>query len=333
MLTIAIPTFNRNDILKRNLENLFPQLSENCRVVIFDNHSDIPVQHSLKELLEEYSFLKIQIVRNRHNVGMTANILKCFELCEDQWLWILGDDDLVCPDAVENICCDIQSYMDAHCITYSWDNDTFQNRKTEISTHGVDEFIDTFETFGAVLFLSTSVYNMTKVSSGMAFAHFFQSSYAPHLAMLFMSLGEDGESIFSNKQIVSNMAHETPDFLKWDQIFIYQITLLLRLPLKAKTILKLRNRMVQLTEVWSIYHFIFNLTFRDLSYNDDTRPLVFYGEIVRSFFALDRRLSTRIAICIGYIVIRYPFFFRKFLAWIYKLVKGREFNPDNNLRI
>ena len=48
-LTIAIPTYNRNEILKANLEKLLPQVTDECNVVIFDNCSDTPV----KEVIEE----------------------------------------------------------------------------------------------------------------------------------------------------------------------------------------------------------------------------------------------------------------------------------------
>ncbi len=332
-LTIAIPTYNRNNIFRANLEKLLPQVTEECRIIIYDNCSDIPVKDSITDLLNNYSNIDISIVTNPHNVGMTANILKCFENCSDPWLWILGDDDEVAEGAVERILSDIKRHKEVHFMTYAWDEDSFKNRKNEVVTKGIDEFIETFETFGAVLFLSTSVYNMNKVVSGMSFAHFFQSSYAPHLVMLFMSLGDEGECVYSENQIVKNKADDTPDHLKWDQIFIYQLTLLLRLPLKPKTIGKLRKRLEQLTSVWSIYHFIFTLTFIEYEKGVTNKPIVFYGEIVRSFFYLDRRLTTRIAIFFGHFVIRYPFLFRRIFSIIYKISKGKEFKPDTNLRI
>ena len=74
----------------------------------------------------------------------------------------------------------------------------------------------------SLLFLSTSVYNISKVKSSMAFANFFQTSYAPHLVMLFMSLGDEGKCSYSSEQIVINGAEDTPEHLRWDMIFVYQ---------------------------------------------------------------------------------------------------------------
>ena len=331
-LTIAIPTYNRNEILKANLAKLLPQVTDECRVIIFDNCSDVPVKDSIQDLVKVYPHIDISVVRNRYNIGMTANILKCFELCPDPWLWILGDDDEVTDGAVATILSDIDRKRELHFLTYAWDEDSFK-REQEVITTGIDQFIETFETFGAVLFLSTSVYNMNKVVGSISFAHFFQTSYAPHLVMLFMSLGDEGKCAYFRDQIVVNKADDTPSYLKWDQIFIYQITMLLRLPLKPSTIAKLKKRLEQLTRVWTIYHFIFTLTFMKHEKGSINKPTVLYGEIVRSFFHLDRRLSTRLVSRLGYFVVKYPFLFRWILSRIYKISKGSEFESEINLRI
>ena len=331
-LTIAIPTYNRNRILKANLAKLLPQVTDQCRVVIFDNCSDVPVEDTIADLLGSYSKIDISVVRHRYNIGMTANILKCFEECPDPWLWVLGDDDEVTDGAVARVLSDIDRERELHFITYAWDEDSFK-REQEVITTGIDQFIETFETFGAVLFLSTSVYNMNKVTGSMSFAHFFQTSYAPNLVMLFMSLGDEGKCAFSADQIVVNMADETPSHLKWDQNFIYQLSLLLRLPLKPRTISKLKKRLEQLTRVWTIYYFIFSLTFRENEEGHINKPTVLYGEIVRSFFHLDRRFSTRLVSPLGYFIVKYPFLFKPILSRIFKAIKGEEFEPDRNLRI
>ena len=82
-LTIAIPTYNRNEILYKNFEKLLSQITDECRVIIFDNCSDVPVNDTIAELVEVNSHIEISVVRNRYNIGMTANILKCFEICPD----------------------------------------------------------------------------------------------------------------------------------------------------------------------------------------------------------------------------------------------------------
>lgn len=331
-LTIAIPTFNRNDILKANLVKLLPQVTDECRVIVFDNMSDIPVKDTIKELLDDYAHVDLTVIRNRYNVGMTGNILKCFEACPDPWLWILGDDDEVTNGAVARILKDTAKQTELHFITYAWDADTLK-RKQPVTTTGVDQFLDTFETFGAVLFLSTSVYNLNKVIDSMSYAHFFQTSYAPHLVMLLMSLGDEGQCSFSGEQIVTNGGEATPSSLQWDQIFIYQVTILLRLPLKPATILKLKGRLEQLTRVWTIHHFIFKMIYMKHEAGLVNKPTILYDEVVRGFFNMDRRLSTRIVASLGYFMVKYPFLFSWILSRIFKRIRGKDFQLQDNLRI
>lgn len=332
MLTVAVPTFNRADILKKNIAKLLPQLNDQCRLLIFDNCSSVAVEPQLRDVLEPYSHLDVQVIRNRYNVGMTANILKCFEACNDPWLWVLGDDDEVSDDAISTIFRDINTHSDVYAITYAWDADSLK-RPNEVITVGVEEFIEKFETFGAVLYLSTSVYNVSLVSKSMSLAHFFQTSYAPHLIFILMSLGERGRCLYSHNQIVTNKGDETPAELKWDQIFIYQITLLLRLPLPPIVIAKLKIRLAQLTRVWSVGHFIYKLTFDEKNSIKNGRPIILYDEVVRNFYHLDRRVSSRILIKVGYFIIRYPGLFHRPLSIIYKMLKGHEFKESNNKRV
>ena len=331
-LTIAIPTYNRNEILKKNLKLILPQITTDCKILILDNCSDIPVKDTLRELLSEHSKIDIEIIRNSYNLGLTGNILKCFELCTNPWLWILGDDDLVKDGAIEQILKDIRLYKDNYFISYAWDEPSFK-RKHDIITTGANELIDTFESIGVILFISTSIYNVNKVIGKLSYGTFFQSSYAPHLVLLFMSLGEYGKCVLSNKQRVINNSSETPIHLRWDQMFIYQIVLLLRMPLNPTTICKLKNRLKELTRLWTISHLIYTLVYIKYDGIDKRKPTVLYKDIVQSFFYLDNRIISRIIKFFGYYIIKYQIIFRSIMRLIFKLLKKREFYPNNNLRI
>jgi hypothetical protein len=307
-------------------------MTSECRILILDNHSNTPIKQTLEDLIKEYSHIEIEVIRNSNNIGLTANILRCFELCNDDWLWILGDDDKVKDGAINQILYDIKKYSDNYFISYAWDEPSFQ-RKKDITTKGINELIDSFESLGVILFTSASVYNVPKVIKSISYGNFFQSTYAPHLVMLFMSLGDTGKSVLSCNEIVINKGFDTPVNLRWDQIFFYQMVLLLRLPLKPTTIYKLKNRLVELTRLWTIQHLIYTLVFINYDQNEKKRPIILYNDIVRSFFYLDKRIVSKIIILFGYIIISYPKIFRPIMEFVYKYFKGKRFNPNNNLRI
>jgi glycosyltransferase involved in cell wall biosynthesis len=132
ILTIAIPTYNRNEILKRNLKLLLPQLTDQTIVNIYDNCSDIPVAETLKE--EEENYKNLKIFRNKANIGLSGNIIKCIEECTSKWVWILSDDDATLPTTVSIINDYIKSFPDANCINFK--SEFNQLRISEVTTKG-----------------------------------------------------------------------------------------------------------------------------------------------------------------------------------------------------
>lgn len=331
LLTIAIPTYNRNDILVENLVKLLPQVESHCRVVIYDNCSVIPVEESLTSLSIDLRS-KVDVVRNLVNVGMTGNIIKCFEGCDTPWLWILGDDDEVQDDALNTIYRDIGLNPNASLITYAWDEPSLR-RTEDILVKGSRAILDVIESFGVLLFLSTSVYNMQNVRETLAFASFFQSSYAPHLVVAFLAVGTNGNCLISSSQIVSNGNFNTPEHLRWDQFYIYQLVLLLRLPLEPETLFSLRTRLSELTKLWTVEHLIFTFVFnKDVAANSNL-ILIQYDDIANSFYYLDKSWRSRVLLKIGRFVIMYRRFWRPVLQKMFRLLKRKDFRNINTGRI
>jgi glycosyltransferase involved in cell wall biosynthesis len=102
ILTIAIPTYNRRNILEQKLDRLRELLSvssfgDSAGIMVLDNCSDFPL-----EALEE-KYPDVHFIRNRCNIGMVSNIARCIEYCETEWCWILGDDDRVEDNCIATI--------------------------------------------------------------------------------------------------------------------------------------------------------------------------------------------------------------------------------------
>jgi glycosyltransferase involved in cell wall biosynthesis len=58
-LTISIPTYNRNEKLRRSVELLLPQLTEGVQLRIFDNGSSTPVTETIKDILASNSQISV----------------------------------------------------------------------------------------------------------------------------------------------------------------------------------------------------------------------------------------------------------------------------------
>lgn len=214
MLTIAIPTYNRNETLAQRLRLLLPQLTARCKLLIVDNCSDVPVAQTLEHLWKEFPQVVFEIVRNKRNIGMGGNISRCFELCETEWLWTLSDDDIVKPEAIEIIFEHISKHPD--CIFFNFDVEHSQTRSKTHLTRGQQEFVESIEFFGNAIFLSSGVYRSSVVSPNTRVAYHNAYSMAPQFAIVLHSLGEKGLCCWSHTPIVVFSA--APPDQTWSKI-------------------------------------------------------------------------------------------------------------------
>ena len=102
LLTIAIPTYARPRQIAARVRELLPQLTSEVEFVIYDNCSPRAVAQVVAEEVPA-ALDVVRIVRHPVNIGAVANPLRCIEETRTPWMWMLGDDDEVRPDAVENI--------------------------------------------------------------------------------------------------------------------------------------------------------------------------------------------------------------------------------------
>lgn len=102
MLTIAIPTFQRFDLLPQTLSSVFRLRFNICvEVIVVDNDPDndeLAVQAMIPFSGKSFKYFK-----NCSNVGMFANWNRCIELARGEYVTILHDDDLLEPAFAEEI--------------------------------------------------------------------------------------------------------------------------------------------------------------------------------------------------------------------------------------
>ena len=104
LLTLAIPTFSRSPYLAELLECLLPQFSphtgENptAELIISDNASPDDTRAVVASFQQRG--LPCKYVCNSENIGADANFLQCLDLARGKYVWVMGDDDLLAPDAI-----------------------------------------------------------------------------------------------------------------------------------------------------------------------------------------------------------------------------------------
>lgn len=101
-LTIAIPTYNRCS----KLEECVNRVIEYCRgldveIIISDNASTDNTQEIVARIIKENP--EIRYYRNSENLGFDGNFFNCFKKAWGEYVWLLSDDDILLPGAIESV--------------------------------------------------------------------------------------------------------------------------------------------------------------------------------------------------------------------------------------
>lgn len=103
-LSICIPTYNRATYLANCLQSIIVNkrsskvdfqicVSDNCST---DETEDV-VRHAQVSMPIKYH-------KNRKNLGIPRNFLNVVEMADGEFVWLIGDDDLLLPCTVEILC-------------------------------------------------------------------------------------------------------------------------------------------------------------------------------------------------------------------------------------
>lgn len=292
-LTIGIPTFNRNETLIESLRFLVPQIHRNINVelLIVDNSSDVPVQESILKNYPEL-FGKVRFIRNKFNVGANENVLRVIENASGSYVYVLGDDDHVLPDAVDKILDSIDKHPNAWFINFNTPLPGHQIRSSETSHNSLLEFIDSIDSFGQIMFISDGVFNVSSLRKGFRFGCFFQNTCAPIFVALLYSMmlnNNQGKVVLSNTRIIDVTTTAPLDTQLSILPVVNGLSFLADLDLPYDISRSLKRAISTTQKGWLTYRgFVRGLVY-DL-HNGRSRFETFskHNTLVRSFYFLDR---------------------------------------------
>ena len=138
-LSVCITTYNRSGWLDINLENL-KRVSANVlgqiEIIVCDNCSDDETPVVVNRFLDQ---INIRYYRNSSNVGMLGNLAQTVSFARGDYVWLIGDDDLLHQGALEKIL-DIveQHYPDLINVNYA-----YSTSPTPPTIHNLGEYFST----------------------------------------------------------------------------------------------------------------------------------------------------------------------------------------------
>lgn len=100
-LTICLATYNRATFIGETLDSIIPQLQPDVEVVIVDGASPDNTEAIITPYLERCS--SIRYVREIENSGVDGDYDKAIGYAAGEHCWLLPDDDLLAPGAVDRV--------------------------------------------------------------------------------------------------------------------------------------------------------------------------------------------------------------------------------------
>lgn len=103
LLTICIPTYNRAAHLANCLNSIIlcnSQSDLKFQVCVSDNNSNDETENVVRHA---QSIIDIKYHRNACNLGIARNFLNVVSMADGDFVWLIGDDDLLMPNAIAEL--------------------------------------------------------------------------------------------------------------------------------------------------------------------------------------------------------------------------------------
>jgi acetyltransferase-like isoleucine patch superfamily enzyme/glycosyltransferase involved in cell wall biosynthesis len=112
-LTIAIPTYNRADILDACLESIFSQIGNDPNIEVLIVNNDSPDHTEQVALSHRARYNNLRYMRNDRNINGDPNIWRSAQEAVGQFILWHGDDDYFLPNTIY----DVYNFVDRnrHC--------------------------------------------------------------------------------------------------------------------------------------------------------------------------------------------------------------------------
>lgn len=133
LLSICIPTYNADPLVKEVIDNILPSTSQNIELIIVDDHSE----NESWDIICEYSHHEfVNVYRNEANLGMDRNFTRCVEYSNGKYIWFCGQDDFLDNLTIQNVTNIVTEYdLGILFVNFSQYNHDYSNVNFESFMH------------------------------------------------------------------------------------------------------------------------------------------------------------------------------------------------------
>ncbi|MBK1986704.1 glycosyltransferase family 2 protein [Sphaerospermopsis aphanizomenoides BCCUSP55] len=108
LVSVIIPTYNRQEYLKEAIASAVKQTYQNIEIIVSDNCSS----ENPQSLVESFGDSRIKFWRHPENVGMLNNQMNAFQMARGKYVASLHDDDIWNPDFLAKLVPQLEANSD-----------------------------------------------------------------------------------------------------------------------------------------------------------------------------------------------------------------------------
>jgi glycosyltransferase involved in cell wall biosynthesis len=196
-LSICIPSYNRF----KNLDNLLSSIVNNhvsnklIEIIVTDNASKDMTASVVNKYKKK---IRLRYFRNTYNLGMAKNIINCTKFANGEFIWILGDDDLLFKNSLKEILKVINKNKDCDFFFFNSLNIP-KNQKLKFLQNNTNLNLEKFKKFSKIKddkkdYLKNNInYNETPDFLGGIFLSIFKKK-----------IWKNGIKVFYKKKLIEN---------------------------------------------------------------------------------------------------------------------------------
>ena len=132
LLSICIPTYNREDFLKISLCVLMPQINidDPIEVIVSDNCSP---DNTLSVINQYITHPRFKLIKRNENKGPIINGIDIIRYhAKGKYCWYLGDDDYIMPGGISKILSLLESNQDCDFFYIDIENHQLDKHKIQL---------------------------------------------------------------------------------------------------------------------------------------------------------------------------------------------------------
>ena len=122
LLTIIIPTYNRREEVRKNLEHTIPLVQEyqdRVSIYVSDNASTDGTGEMVREYVEKYPDI-VSYYCQPENITASPNFNHAVHAVESEYCYILGDDDRIFAGFLPTVLCLIRKYSEVDLFHFNY---------------------------------------------------------------------------------------------------------------------------------------------------------------------------------------------------------------------